>query len=469
MRRMRTRLLLGAIACLVFAAPLAAQVAPTVTGETGLFQVMTADTLPQGRFSLGLSWGLWDRTAASVPFAATLLDDPLRYDLQRFGGSVGYGLLPSWEATISTGSNRYHASNFTWQGMVNGRYRFGGFTHSEMDKVRIGTKIRLNSKDPVLVVLFGGVSLPTQSSNDVNAIGTSRTDYDFGLSFSVGWVTFQSAYQLNGDIGTPTSFQGTGPVGYDLSNVWTNAVGVAVPVVPKVFKAIGEINRVHYDGGDTQPPDFSEVTLGGRFAFGDTGFTASGAVRVNIDRWAKYGSTPSNIGGLVQVAYLPPAPVVERPRAALPHEAEPAAPPATEPVPPPPPAPAPQPEPAAAPTGGEPVTPPSARPSTSTTDEILFDAAKSRLTNIAKAILDGVALRLKNNLAATCTISASTDPKEKGGDHAALGKARAEAARDYLMKRHGIDGSRITTEVKGDGDSPDATRNRRAVVTVTFP
>ena len=117
----------------------------------------------------------------------------------------------------------------------------------------------------------------------------------------------------------------------------------------------------------------------------------------------------------------------------------------------------------------EPATAPAARPSTSTTDEILFDAAKSRLTNIAKAILDGVALRLKNNLAATCTISASTDPKERGGDHAALAKSRAEAARDYLMKRHGIDGSRITSEVKGDGDSSDATRNRRAVVTVTFP
>jgi outer membrane protein OmpA-like peptidoglycan-associated protein len=465
MRRMRTRLLLGAIACLVFAAPLAAQVAPTVTGETGLFQVVNADILPQGRFSLGLSWGLWDRTAASVPFAATLVDEPLRYDLQRFGISVGYGLLPGWEASVSTGSNRYHASNFTWQGMVNGRYRFGGFTHSETDKVRFGTKIRLNSKDPVLVALSGGISIPTQSSNDVNAIGSSRADYDFGLSFNVGWVTFQTAYQIAGDVGTPTSFQSTGPTGYDLSNTWISAVGVAVPVVPNFFKAIGEINRVHYDGGDTQPPDFSEATVGGRFAFGDSGFTASGAVRVNIDRWAKYGNTPSNIGGLVQVAYLPPAPVVVRPRATLPHEAEPE-PPATEPVPPPPPAPAP--EPVMAPPG-ESVTPPAARPSTSTTDEILFDAAKSRLTNIAKAILDGVALRLKNNLAATCTISASTDPKEKGGDHAALAQARAEAARDYLMKRHGIDGSRVTTEVKGDGDSPDATRNRRAVVTVTFP
>jgi len=458
MRRMRTRLLLGAIACLVLATPLAAQMAPSVSGETGLFEVTNADMLPQGRFSLGLSWGLWNRTAASVPYAATLSDDPLRYDVQRIGMSVAYGLLPRWEASLSTGSNRYSASDYNWQGLVNGHYRYGSFTHSEMDKVRLGTKILLNTQDPVLVVLFGGIALPTQSKNDVNALGTYRADYDLGLSFNVGWVTFQTAYQLNGKLGTPTAFPNVGDTGYDISNTWTSAVAVAVPVIPNVFKAIGEINRVHYDGGDTQPPDFSEVTLGGRFAFGNSGFTASGAVRVNIDRWAKYGNSPSSIGGLVQVAYLPPPAVRERPRAALPREPEPAE---TEPVPPPP-APAPVMIPAAEPA-------PAVRPSTSTTDEILYDAAKSRLTNIAKAILDGVALRLKNNLAATCTVSASTDAKEKGGDHAALARARAEAARDYLMKRHGIDGSRIATEVKGDADSTDATRNRRAVVTVTFP
>ena len=463
MRRMRTGPLLGAIACLVLATPLAAQMAPSVSGETGLFEVTNADMLPQGHFSLGLSWGLWNRTAASVPYAAPLSDDPLRYDLQRFGLSVGYGLLPRWEASLSTGSNRYSASDYNWQGLVNGHYRAGSFTHSETDKVHLRTKILLNTQDPVLVVFFGGIAFPTQSKNDVNALGTYRADYDFGLSFNIGWVTFQSAYQLNGKLGTPTQFTNTGNTGYDISNTWTSALAVAVPVIPNVFKAIGEINRVHYDGGDTQPPDFSEVTLGGRFAFGTTGFTASGAVRVNIDRWAKYGSSPSSIGGLVQVGYLPPPTVKERPRAALTTEAPPAMSPATEPIPP---------APVMAPVmASEPsvVTAPAPRPSTSTTDEILYDAAKSRLTNIAKAILDGVALRLKNNLAATCTVSASTDAKEKGGDHAALAKARAEAARDYLMGRHGIDGSRIATEVKGDADSADATRNRRAVVTVTFP
>jgi outer membrane protein OmpA-like peptidoglycan-associated protein len=115
-------------------------------------------------------------------------------------------------------------------------------------------------------------------------------------------------------------------------------------------------------------------------------------------------------------------------------------------------------------------TAPAPRAETSTTDEILFDSAKTRLTNIAKAILDGVALRLKNNLSATCTVVAYTDPKEKGGDHMALAKGRAEAAKDYLVKRHGIDAARIRTDVKGDAEAgPDATRNRRAVVTVAFP
>ena len=113
-------------------------------------------------------------------------------------------------------------------------------------------------------------------------------------------------------------------------------------------------------------------------------------------------------------------------------------------------------------------TTPAVKPVTTTTDEVLYDASKSRLTNIAKAILDGVALRLKNNLAATCTITGYADPSEKG-DREALAKARAEAAKDYLVKRHGIDAGRISSSTNGSASAPDATRNRRAVVTVTFP
>lgn len=463
MRRMRILLSLAAVACFALSLPAEAQVAPTLSGETGLFEIATSDSLPAGRFSLGLSWSMWTRSAAPVPGSTPLPDDPLRYDLMRIGGSVGYGLSDHWELVVGLGSNRYHATSGAWQGVINGHYTAGDFTHTEMDKVRLGTKLVLNPKDPLKVAVFAGILIPTQSKNDVNAFGTYRTDWDFGASFTYGWVTVQTRYLLTGDLGTPTP--GAGETGYYVSNEWTNAVGVAVPI-GNVFKAIGEINRVHYDGGDTQPTDFSETLLGGRFRFGD--FTASGAIRINIDNWVKYGSSPLPIGGLVQFAYLPTPPQPVRPKAVLAREEEAPPPAATEPVPPPPPAPAPAVAPAPAPAEPAVVAAPAARPATTTTDEILFDPAKSRLTNIAKAILDGVALRLKNNLAATCTVSAYTDAKEKG-DRAALATARAEAAKDYLMKRHGIDGSRITTEVKGDGDSSDATRNRRAVVSVTFP
>lgn len=464
MRRMRTRLSLAAAVCFALSLPARAQVAPTLSGETGLFEITNADMLAAGHFSVGFSWSMWTLTSAPVPGSSPYPDDPLRYDLMRTGGSVGYGLMDRWEIVIGTGSNRYHADSFDWQGVVGSSYRSGGFSHTEMDKVRVATKILLNPLDPLRVAIFGGISFPTQSMNDVNAIGTTRSDYDFGASFTRGWVTFQTSYLLAAKFGVGTPSPDSGPIGYNVPNEWKNALGIAVPIVPRVFKAIGEINRVHYDGGDTQAADYSDALLGGRFAFGD--FTASGAVRVAIDRWAKYGSKPGNIGGLVQFAYAPAVAEPARPKIA-PLREEPA--PATEPVPAAPALePAPIPAPAAAPAEPAVVTAPAPRPSTSTTDEILFDSSKSRLTNIAKAILDGVALRLKNNLAATCVVSAWTDGKEKG-DRTALAKARAEAVKDYLMKRHGIDGSRITTEVKGDGDSPDATRNRRAVVSVTFP
>jgi outer membrane protein OmpA-like peptidoglycan-associated protein len=329
--------------------------------------------------------------------------------------------------------------------------------------------------DAVKVVLFGGAAFPTQSGTDPNALTTNTIDWNFGASFNCRIVSFQLGYFLAGDRGvaspSPAVVYPNG--GFDNPNQAVAALGFNVPVIPHVFNAIAEINRVHYDGGDTRPPDYSEATLGGRVFLGGSGFSAGGAVRVNIDRWVKYGNKPNNLGGLLQVAYNPgSSDTAVAPIASAPNGGEP-----VTPAPEPPPAPTTSMAPAPATTTASsaateqpPVAAaPAPRPTTSTTDEILFDAAKSRLTNIAKAILDGVALRLKNNLSATCVIAASTDAKEKGGDHTALGRARAEAAKDYLVKRHGIDAARIMTDVKGDGDAADATRNRRAVVTVTFP
>ena len=143
-----------------------------------------------------------------------------------------------------------------------------------------------------------------------------------------------------------------------------------------------------------------------------------------------------------------PAPVVVEP------------PPAPEPPPPPaPPAPAEPAPPAPAPPV---VTPPPPAPAP-TTDEIEFDRGRARLTNIAKARLDSVALRLRENPRATVVITGHPDGAT-GAGRERLAQLRADNARQYLIDRHAIDSSRIRTRT----DLTDASRSGQAVIVVTF-
>ena len=121
--------------------------------------------------------------------------------------------------------------------------------------------------------------------------------------------------------------------------------------------------------------------------------------------------------------------------------------------PPPPPAPAPPPPPPA-PAPVEPPPEPVAAPRMPQeimASDILFDADSARLTNIAKAQLDDVALRMKSEPAASATVAGFTDGTETTGAGNDLDRRRAEAVRDYLVSRHGIDATRITTEAGGTG------------------
>jgi len=121
------------------------------------------------------------------------------------------------------------------------------------------------------------------------------------------------------------------------------------------------------------------------------------------------------------------------------------------------------------------VTPPH-QPTTLRTDEIHFEPGSARLTNIAKAILDDVALRMKQEPTSTALVIGYTDDREATGPNADLDRRRAEAVRDYLVTRHGIDPSRITVEGR-DGRQPVADnstaegrlRNRRVVIQLVIP
>jgi outer membrane protein OmpA-like peptidoglycan-associated protein len=467
MRRTRTGLILATAACLLLSAGAFAQTAPTLSGSTGLIETPNAETLPPGRFSIGTSGSLWALTSGPSLYSPPLPYDPLRYQLSRFGLTIGYGLTPGFEMFLNFGTLMYKADNRAWAGNINGRDKTGGFDTNEMDKIRVGVKWLMNPRDPVKVAALLNIAFPTGGgTGDPNSFSTGRTDFGFGFSFNYEWFTLGTTYQVKANFGTPGAYYGTTLVGATIPNEWTWSAGGSIPIVPGTLKGIVEANRHFFYGGESNPKAYSEALAGARVALGrESGITLTGAFRVNIDEWSHYGSSPSPFGGVVQLAWMPQPPAPARPvvQASQPE--------ATPTAPVPPPAPAVAAAPAAAPAtaaAASPAATPAVRPVTTTTDEILYDAAKSRLTNIAKAILDGVALRLKNNLAATCTITGYADPSEKG-DRTALAKARAEAAKDYLVKRHGIDAGRIAVATNGSASVPDATRNRRAVVSVTFP
>ena len=127
-----------------------------------------------------------------------------------------------------------------------------------------------------------------------------------------------------------------------------------------------------------------------------------------------------------------------------------------------------------APVAPAPAPPPRPSPRT-TTDEILFDGKGARLTNIAKAVLDGVALRMKNDLNATAVITGYTDNTGSEQANLELGNKRAQAAKDYLVTRHGIDPGRISTSSKGAAEpaydnatAEGKAKNRRAQIVVTL-
>lgn len=105
-----------------------------------------------------------------------------------------------------------------------------------------------------------------------------------------------------------------------------------------------------------------------------------------------------------------------------------------------------------------------------------FRSGNARIDNRMKAILDDVALQLRQNSGATAAITGYSDSRgsDEANDKAAL--ERAENARAYLVETHSIDSSRITV-TRGGSSNPvgdNSTRagrsqNRRIEITVTIP
>jgi outer membrane protein OmpA-like peptidoglycan-associated protein len=413
-----------AVGVAVVGAPLGAQsaLAPTHTGESGLFEVLSGNTLPQGSWSFSLYYNNFDRVIEIAGDTPNELE--LDVDWHRVSASVGYAVTDAFELSVMAPYESYD---------------FDGALGDDPDgfgQVRVGAKWMLSGDENGGFALNAFLLAPTGDDE----IGADETGFGVGLAWSRdAWFT-NLGYIDRGD-----------PDAGDRPEEIVGRIGHALPISDTFFW-LTELNGTFYTGDATvlDYEDAIDLVTGGRVFFGDTGDWAFNfALRLealqldDIDEHCP-------IGGLIGLTYAPRfAPE----------------PPAPEPTPPPPPPPAPEPTPEPTP---EPPAPPPPKPEERVT--IPFDQG-ARLNNIAKARLDEVALKMKQDPELGAWVIGYTDSTGSDAANQRMSEQRAQAVKDYLVQRHGIDARRITTEGRGPADpvaSNDTAagrqQNRRAVV-----
>jgi outer membrane protein OmpA-like peptidoglycan-associated protein len=429
-------------------------VAPSTSGEIGLFTAITGDTLRQGDWSFSIYYNNYDYLAAPAPeFRPPSARSYRDMDLEdsRVSLSLGYGLTDRWEIVASIPYIMLENNAGDLAGFVNGYLTVGEFDESGIGNLHIGTKFALtplDSANRVAMSLF--YDLPT--GDDV--VTSGEGDYGVGLHWTRGVGTLGATYKLTGDPDADDDFNPAFVT--DVANELRIDGGLNIPLsFWETTNWISEINGIFFQGADREPDDIVYLMTGLRHWFGTSGWSLSAGVRLNATMMGSdNGSCPW--GGILGLGF---APMHLTPVAA--------------PPPPPPPPVAPPPPPVAPPP--PPVAPPP-QPEVIRTDEIHFEAGSARLTNIAKAILDDVALRMKQEPRANAIVIGYTDTQENTGPNRDLDRRRAEAVRDYLVSRHGIDPSRIRIEARGTqdpvGDNTTAEgrlRNRRVVIRLETP
>lgn len=428
------------------------QPAPSWTGQTGLFEMVTGTTLRQGDFSFGIYYNNFDLAAGSArefaPLSARPYEDMV-YDLHRVSASIGFGITDRWEISAMLPWDRIVQNAGDRAGFINGwLYNEGEFTDSGLGNARLATKFGLGPTDGTTqFALSGFVDLGT--GDDDGGISTGATDLGIGGHLTFQMVSLGLTYVVRGDRDSSNAPGVSGEVG-DILRV---DGGLNIPV-GRTISWITELNAIFYSGGARDPDNPIFLVTGLRHWFGNSGWALNGALR-----WTVTEASSCPFGGLVGLTYAP-----FRLAAALPPPPA----PIITPPPPPPPAPVRPPEP-------PPVTPPRL-PQLLREDEIHFEPGSARLTNIAKAILDDVALRMKQEPSSTALVIGYTDTRENTGPNNDLDRRRAEAVRDYLVSRHGIDPSRITVEgrdarepVADNATAEGRLRNRRVVIRLMLP
>lgn len=406
--------------------------AASVTGETGLFSLLTGDTLPRGGWSFGIYYNNWDRVI-DLDRRFSLNDKgQLSLDWNRVDASLGWGITDRWELSVMVPFENYKYDDNDIAVHLDDQ---GGLSQGN---VRVGTKIRLagSQGDASTLALNGFVELATGKEE----VASKDTGFGVGLDWRLRRWVIDVGYQ---DLGKRTlpirgGFTGctpfplcTGLTGFEYKQqAITAGIGYVAPVSDR-FDWITEINAAFYTGNNNLYQDWYDFTTGGRLWFDDR-WALNFALRTDLNQLNTIDEH-CPLGGLVGLTYFPRLVRHEAP-------APPPPPPPPAPEPPPPPPPAPEAPPPPPPPPPAPPAPPETMEQTCS-----FVPGSARLDNICKAKLDEVGLRMKQSATSTAAVTGYSDGKGKS-ENQRLADQRAQGVKNYLVTRHGIDPSRITTQ-----------------------
>ncbi len=410
--------------------------APTATGETGLFTLFTGDTLPRGEWSFGTYYNNWDRLIDIKDFP-TRRNDELSFDWNRLSASLGYGVTDRFEIALSLPYDDFDFDEGDLPGLR--------LDDSGIGNLRLGGKYRLYGEpgEDSSFALSAFIEAPTGDDK----VASDRVGAGVGADWRVrNWV-FNLGYYDS---------RNSGPA--ILDREFTGGIGYAGRVSDRL-DWITEVVGHSYSGDGLLPEDAYDLTSGGRLWLGEEqNWAFNFALRTDLGQLDSIDEH-CPLGGLVGLTYMPAAFRVR---------------PTPPPPPPPPPAPEPEPEPAPPPPAPTPPAPqpppppPAPAPKPEQRVTVNFTPGSARISNIAKAKLDEVALRMKQDPELRALVIGYSDPSGSSDANQRLSEQRAQAVKSYLVTRHGIDPSRIQTEGRGSSESTgDAASDRRAVVVLS--
>jgi outer membrane protein OmpA-like peptidoglycan-associated protein len=493
---------------------------PAYDGETGLFHLSTAYTLPKGKVSVSA-------------FRDTYARSPKDQEINIYGVTLAVGATPRLELHGSVGLTNRNDVDAVGQAGFAAQFPFAGTQATSpgwqtgFGDVTLGAKYKFlddYGKDPVALALRGYVRIG--SADATLGLGTGKTSFggDLILSKRLGWDA-----DIHGSVGYQSNQNPDSPTTVRVGNAFKWGIGINLPACRKVaFQA--EVTGYNYSSSDYPQDNPIDIKAGPVVWFSPGVF-----LRANISWNANFKDYGTNQGFVsysdyeFSIGYHPGTPCkkVYNP-------------------PPPPPPPANRPptvqcevekstiapgetvkcRAVASDPDGDPLTysweasagkvtgsgnegtydsagvpapttvtvtvtvndgrggtasskcvinvqAPTQKPEAVTCTSGGFPANLSRLNNVDKACLDDVASRLKQDPRSRVIIVGHADKNERYPE--VIGRKRAEAVKDYLVKERGVDAARITAKSAGStkpldtGVSADAHRRNRRVDVIFVP